>query len=222
MLPVNKSLVTAPFTAPWKQPVLYGAGVMQFSKAPEIGGPSDDVNAFDNRPDGGEFRVIESESGQRVKLRAWRRNGAVDGVPHKRGETMRTWQLIQELGLHSYRMSKNPVYSACTRTFAPTSKVIPARTSRSPSTEGLIVADQASGAGADMADGVEAKSRLPSKRHSSSSALLVAADDPGTKSRAGSVSHARDGQGPRTSVAAAASSDASGDEDAGITVIHAA
>lgn len=217
---MNKSVVTAPFTAAWKQAVLYGAGVMQFSKAPEIGGPADDVNAFDNRPEGGEFRVIESESGQRLKLRAWRRSGAVDGVPHKRGETMRTWQLIQELGLYSYRMSKNPVYAACTRTFA-TSKVMPKRNARSPSTEGLIVSEQASGAGAPAAcspdDAPTAQSRFSSKRRSSSSALV--ADSADGKAKASSPRHTE----PRTSVAAEASSDASGeDDDDGIAVIHAA
>lgn len=76
-----------------------------------LGGETDDVNHFENKLDGGEFFQAETSSGVPILYRTWRRNGSLGDVPHKKGDRMRTWQVMQELGLHSYRMSKNPLYT---------------------------------------------------------------------------------------------------------------
>ena len=89
-----------------------------------VGGEHDDVNLFGRKLHGGEFRDSKHpETGQFIQRRVWTRTGVLNGVKHHRGKPMRTWQVLQELGLYSYRLDHNPEYRASTQTFAP--KVAP-------------------------------------------------------------------------------------------------
>jgi len=95
-----------------------------------IGGPDDTVNVFERKLHCGEFQETTSADGERIQERVWRRTGACEGVPHKKGDPMMTWQVMQELGLHSYRMDLNPVYHLALQTFM--GKVTPIPVMRPP------------------------------------------------------------------------------------------
>lgn len=58
---------------------------------------------------------IISRLGVDYKVKTWRNTGTLDGVSHAAGTLMRTWQVIQETGLHTYNIMANPKYvNGCT------------------------------------------------------------------------------------------------------------
>lgn len=53
---------------------------------------------------------IEREDGVKLRVKRWKEEGTVQGVTHRAGQMLRTWEVVRESGIHSYSMSSNPEY----------------------------------------------------------------------------------------------------------------
>lgn len=57
-------------------------------------------------------------AGHYVETRVWPANGKCNGIRHKRGENMLTWQVIRDSSLSSYDILANPIYNVAAAAIA--------------------------------------------------------------------------------------------------------
>lgn len=56
--------------------------------------------------------ILESQAdGRQILSKVWLDQRVIDGVPHDAGDRKRTWEVIRDSELYSYRMEKNPTYA---------------------------------------------------------------------------------------------------------------
>lgn len=72
-----------------------------------------DKEAIDGRhvtSHGGRWNVVTLPNSTRIRVRQWVKAGKKGGVPHARGDRMKTWQVVQENTLHTFDVMKNKTY----------------------------------------------------------------------------------------------------------------
>ena len=56
------------------------------------------------------WKVDQDAFGGSWLVKQWIHDGTVNGVPHNRHDLKRSWEVIRDSSIHSYRMEHNPTY----------------------------------------------------------------------------------------------------------------